>query len=48
MSGDTKSLKAATAIRAAQFLKVNQLWLTEGKGPKRGPAALAQQRPVTA
>lgn len=43
MSGDTKSLKAATAIRAAQFLKVNQLWLTEGRGPKRGPAALAQQ-----
>lgn len=36
LSGETKTLKAATAMRAAEFLGVNQLWLTEGKGPKRG------------
>lgn len=42
LSGDTKSLKSSTAIRAAEFLKVSQLWLTEGRGPKHpegGPAA---------
>ncbi|WP_159051685.1 helix-turn-helix domain-containing protein [Thauera aromatica] len=45
LSGDTKSLKSSTAIRAAEFLKVNQLWLTEGRGPKRpegGAAALPE------
>jgi len=35
ISGDTKNLKAATAIRAASFLKVNVLWLTEGIDPMR-------------
>lgn len=35
LSGETKSLKASTAIRASDFLGVNQLWLTEGRGPKR-------------
>jgi len=35
LSGKTKSLKASTAQRAAAFLKVNMLWLTEGRGPKR-------------
>ncbi len=29
-------MKAATAQRAAEFLGVNQAWLTEGRGPKRG------------
>lgn len=46
LSGDTKSLKSSTAIRAAEFLKVNQLWLTEGRGPKRtegGPAGAAAE-----
>lgn len=33
LSGDTKSLKASTAVRAAAFLGVNVLWLTEGRGP---------------
>lgn len=32
LSGETKSLKSATAIRAANFLGVSQLWLTEGRG----------------
>lgn len=35
VSGKTKSLKAATAQRAAAFLGVNMMWLTEGRGPKR-------------
>lgn len=39
ISGGTKSLKAATALRAAEYLGVNQLWLTEGRGPKRPGAA---------
>lgn len=34
-SGKTLSLKAATAHRAAAFLGVNPLWLSEGRGPKR-------------
>lgn len=35
LSGETKSLKASTAMRAAEFLGVNQAWLAEGRGPKR-------------
>lgn len=35
MSGETKSLKAATAIRAAEILGVSALWLAEGRGPMR-------------
>lgn len=35
LTGETKSLKAATAMRAAEFLGVNQMWLAEGRGPKR-------------
>lgn len=35
LSGETKSLKASTALRAADFLGVNQAWLAEGRGPKR-------------
>lgn len=35
LSGKTKSLKAATAHRAAAFLGVSALWLSEGRGPKR-------------
>lgn len=42
LSGETKSLKASTAIRAAEFLGVSQLWLTEGRGPKL-PAAVGRQ-----
>lgn len=33
LSGKTKSLKAVTARRAASFLGVSLLWLTEGRGP---------------
>lgn len=33
LSGKTKSLKAVTAQRAAAFLGVSLLWLTEGRGP---------------
>ena len=35
LSGQTKSLKAATAHRAAEALKVSALWLSEGIGPKQ-------------
>lgn len=35
VSGKTKTLKAGTAMRAAEALKVNFLWLTEGTGPMR-------------
>lgn len=42
LTGETKSLKSSTAIRAAEFLKVNQLWLAEGRGPKRKDNAEAQ------
>lgn len=45
LSSETKSLKAATAIRAAEFLGVNQLWLTEGRGPKR-PRATSEPHPT--
>jgi len=41
LSGETKSLKSSTAMRAAEFLKVNQLWLAEGRGPKRPLSAPA-------
>lgn len=33
LNGTTRTLKSATALRAAQFLRVNVLWLTEGAGP---------------
>lgn len=35
LNGKTKTLKSGSAYRASQFLGVNQLWLTDGKGPKR-------------
>ncbi|HRF12194.1 MAG TPA: LexA family transcriptional regulator [Candidatus Accumulibacter phosphatis] len=35
LNGTTKTLKSATALRAAQFLGVSVLWLTEGVGPMR-------------
>lgn len=35
LNGKTKTLKARTAHRAAEFLNVNILWLTEGRGPRR-------------
>ncbi len=34
LSGKTKTLKSNTALRAAAFLGVEPLWLSEGKGPK--------------
>ena len=34
LNGKTQSLKAGTAYKAAVFLGVNQLWLTEGRGRK--------------
>lgn len=33
MNGDTKSMAAGPAIRAAAYLGVNALWLAEGEGP---------------
>lgn len=45
LSGETKSLKASTAIRAAEFLGVSQLWLTEGKGPKYPSRATPDELP---
>lgn len=33
MTGETKSLKSGTAMRAAEFLGVSQMWLAEGRGP---------------
>lgn len=38
LSGKTKTLKAATAFRAARFLNVSELWLIEGKGSMRNYA----------
>lgn len=35
LSGKTRTLKAASAHRAASFLGVNILWLTEGRGPMK-------------
>ena len=35
LSGKTKTLKGRSLIRAAAFLNVNELWLSEGRGPKR-------------
>lgn len=46
-SGKTMSLKAATAQRAAAFLGVSMLWLTEGRGPMREAATgTAAQAPA--
>lgn len=47
LSGETKSLKASTAIRAAEFLGVNQLWLTEGRGPMRPSSAATKAEGLT-
>ena len=33
LSGKTKTLKSATALRASRFLGVNVTWLAEGAGP---------------
>ena len=35
LSGKTKSLKGKSLIGAAKFLRVNELWLSEGVGPMR-------------
>lgn len=35
LNGDTKTLKALPAIKAARFLKVSVYWLIEGTGAKR-------------
>jgi transcriptional regulator with XRE-family HTH domain len=34
LSGETKSLKGNSLAKAAAILKVNPLWLAEGKGPR--------------
>lgn len=34
LSGKTQSLRADTAYKLSKFLKVNQLWLIEGRGPR--------------
>ena len=34
LSGETKSPSAKNLLRAAAFLRVSGVWLTEGKGPK--------------
>lgn len=39
LSGKSRSMKAATAHRAAAFLEVNFLWLTEGIGPRTEDAS---------
>ena len=41
MTGETKSLKSGTAMRAAEFLGVSQMWIAEGRGPKRPQDAKA-------
>ena len=41
LSGKTKSLRSATAHRAAAFLGVSFLWLTEGTGPMYPTSATA-------
>ena len=43
-TGKTK-MSAAAAYRAAVFLGVNFLWLTEGAGPMRGPVLAAPPAP---
>ena len=39
--GRTKNLEGANLLRAAEFLRVNPLWLAEGRGPKRKPPTQA-------
>lgn len=43
VSGKTKSLKGASLLKAAAFLKVNEKWLSEGVGPMRKPNPLAHE-----
>lgn len=42
LNGETLTLKAETAIKAANFLGVNALWLASGVGTMRGQEADAQ------
>ena len=44
LSGDTRTMKSATAIRAARFLDVNIAWLTEGIGPMRNATPASSGR----
>ena len=43
LSGGTKKLKSATAIRAANFLNVNILWLTEERGQMFAPISMSAE-----
>lgn len=48
-SGQTQSLKGSNLIKVAELLKVNPLWLSEGKGPmrkKKNPDELEDARSV--
>jgi transcriptional regulator with XRE-family HTH domain len=45
-SGGTRSLRGANLTRAAALLRVNPLWLAEGRGPKR-PDATAVEHALT-
>lgn len=44
-SGESKSLRGTSALRAAEFFGVNALWLALGEGPQRPPES--PQRPST-
>lgn len=48
LSGKTQTLKAASAQRAASFLGVNILWLTEGRGPMKNSEAPYAEPSTTA
>ena len=45
INGKTLSLKSSSAIRAARFLQVELLWLTEGVGPMRKGAVSVRSDP---
>lgn len=47
LSGKTRSMKAVPAQRAAAFLGVNMLWLTEGRGPKTPDESVAHDNDLS-
>lgn len=47
LNGKTKTLKAATAHRAAAYLGVTFLWLTEGRGPMRNSSHIFEPQVAT-
>lgn len=46
LSGETKSPSAKNLLRAAAFLRVSGVWLTEGKGPKNAESSSHQLESV--